>query len=344
MSTGPAQQEIVPNLYYPSTQIWPTTSLSEFDLCPTQNYCDQQACYSSSNFSFEGNLPRLSPDSASCMSPHIDEYTVPNPIFANQMPYLLPQQTKVYPSNRNKHDSQMNHVGVINQLDYENIHHPSLDNFAEDILQKSHQIMNECALMNWCWGVVGQIPQEIAHHDYGDWSSEPIVMSPQGSTLVPCQEEVAATPAAFPRFSEVAKPMQDNAICLDEGIRKASTQQKELLPIQTSARQISFKLSRLSSHEPKPSVLGSQRRHKPTSEKRRRNHILYEKKRREKVKNSFDDLFSLVPELVNNQLSKSTILFKAAECLDALVSGNKILKAQARALGSSDVQPKKMGK
>lgn len=69
-----------------------------------------------------------------------------------------------------------------------------------------------------------------------------------------------------------------------------------------------------------------------SEEQKRENHIRSEQKRRMLIKEGFDDLGELVPGLKWGGFSKSTTLSMAAEWLDDLLTGNKVLKAQWAAL------------
>ncbi|GAD94560.1 hypothetical protein PVAR5_3187 [Paecilomyces variotii No. 5] len=65
-----------------------------------------------------------------------------------------------------------------------------------------------------------------------------------------------------------------------------------------------------------------------TEEQKRTNHILSEQKRRNLIKQGFDELCSLVPELRGGGFSKSAMLMQAADWLQDMLHGNEILKAQ----------------
>ncbi|MCJ1397832.1 hypothetical protein MMC11_001028 [Xylographa trunciseda] len=73
--------------------------------------------------------------------------------------------------------------------------------------------------------------------------------------------------------------------------------------------------------------------HKPgrdnlTEEQRRENHILSEQKRRNLIKQGFDDLSELVPGLKSGGFSKSAMLTQAVEWLESLIDGNTRLVVQ----------------
>lgn len=65
-----------------------------------------------------------------------------------------------------------------------------------------------------------------------------------------------------------------------------------------------------------------------TEEQKRSNHILSEQKRRNLIKQGFEDLCNLVPELKGGGFSKSAMLMQAADWLEDIVKGNQLLKAQ----------------
>lgn len=65
-----------------------------------------------------------------------------------------------------------------------------------------------------------------------------------------------------------------------------------------------------------------------TEEQKRTNHILSEQKRRNLIRQGFDDLCSLVPGLRGGGFSKSAMLTQAADWLEDVLRGNEILQAQ----------------
>lgn len=62
-----------------------------------------------------------------------------------------------------------------------------------------------------------------------------------------------------------------------------------------------------------------------TEEEKRNNHILSEQKRRNLIKNGFEELNGLVPELQVGGMSKSNILLEVAAFIQNLIDGNKAL-------------------
>jgi len=65
-----------------------------------------------------------------------------------------------------------------------------------------------------------------------------------------------------------------------------------------------------------------------SEEQKRTNHILSEQKRRNLIRQGFDDLCSLVPGLRGGGFSKSAMLTQAADWLEDLLRGNEILRSQ----------------
>ncbi|KXG50564.1 uncharacterized protein PGRI_070550 [Penicillium griseofulvum] len=69
-----------------------------------------------------------------------------------------------------------------------------------------------------------------------------------------------------------------------------------------------------------------------TEEQKRTNHILSEQKRRNLIRQGFEDLCTLVPALRGGGFSKSAMLTGAADWLEDLLQGNDILQSQLREL------------
>lgn len=79
-------------------------------------------------------------------------------------------------------------------------------------------------------------------------------------------------------------------------------------------------------------VAGAGGRENLTEEQRRSNHILSEQRRRNLIKEHFDKLCSLVPELRGGGYSKSATLAQAADFLEDLLVGNDELRAMLASL------------
>lgn len=72
--------------------------------------------------------------------------------------------------------------------------------------------------------------------------------------------------------------------------------------------------------------VGGQKRDNLTEAQKRENHIHSEQKRRNLIRQGFEDLCSLVPELSSGGYSKSAVLVHAANYLDDLKKGNDRLR------------------
>ena len=70
-----------------------------------------------------------------------------------------------------------------------------------------------------------------------------------------------------------------------------------------------------------------------SEEQKRNNHILSEQKRRNIIKQGFDDLCELVPELRDGAFSKSAMLTQAGDWLEDLLKGNEELRSKLGTLG-----------
>lgn len=69
-----------------------------------------------------------------------------------------------------------------------------------------------------------------------------------------------------------------------------------------------------------------------TEDQKRENHIKSEQKRRTLIKEGFDDLGELVPDLRGGGHSKSAVLVMAADWLEDLIKGNEELRSRIRAM------------
>ncbi|EWC47587.1 hypothetical protein DRE_03207 [Drechslerella stenobrocha 248] len=68
---------------------------------------------------------------------------------------------------------------------------------------------------------------------------------------------------------------------------------------------------------------------------KRENHIQSEQKRRNLIREGFEDLCNMVPELRGGGYSKSAILMHTANFLEQLEEGNQVLQMQVKRLGGS---------
>ena len=83
------------------------------------------------------------------------------------------------------------------------------------------------------------------------------------------------------------------------------------------------------------SAIGEQKfsRDNLTDEQKRSNHILSEQKRRNLIKQGFDDLCEMIPTLQEGGFSKSAMLTQAVDWLQDLIQGNERLRLQLKDMG-----------
>ncbi|KAL2832997.1 hypothetical protein BDW59DRAFT_139023 [Aspergillus cavernicola] len=99
-------------------------------------------------------------------------------------------------------------------------------------------------------------------------------------------------------------------------------------PQQRSKRSKGRRLSNDASRKSKASQSSKTPRENLSEEQKRSNHILSEQKRRNLIRQGFEDLCTLVPGLRGGGFSKSAMLTQAADWLEDTLRGNDILKAQ----------------
>ncbi|CAG8897021.1 unnamed protein product [Penicillium egyptiacum] len=92
----------------------------------------------------------------------------------------------------------------------------------------------------------------------------------------------------------------------------------------SKGRRVSMDISRKARLQPGSKAA----RENLTEEQKRTNHILSEQKRRNLIRQGFEDLCTLVPALRGGGFSKSAMLTGAADWLEDLLRGNDILQSQ----------------
>ncbi|KAJ5923899.1 hypothetical protein N7466_008086 [Penicillium verhagenii] len=103
------------------------------------------------------------------------------------------------------------------------------------------------------------------------------------------------------------------------------------LPPRKSRTPSNTKVRRVSTNAPRKASIQSNSknaRENLSEEQKRTNHILSEQKRRNLIRQGFDDLCSLVPGLRGGGFSKSAMLTQAADWLEDIIRGNDILQSQ----------------
>lgn len=236
------------------------------------------------------------------------------------------------------------------------LRHQSSVDFGEDLLRNSHDTVNENIFAEWCWGPGERTATRAAHEGSVQWGSDSSFGSSRGShttttgssgnprpfSHLKVSEQKEAGPMVLPRgySSEFCKLKAGISASLSEHPITWPVLRTRTSPIDrdvlSTYRALSLEYLGSALHEHKPLATVGPRREKLTEEQKRRNHILHEQKRRAMIKEGFDDLLNLVPDLRDRGLSKSAILAKAAEWLGSLACGNKALRAQARVLEGAD--------
>lgn len=230
--------------------------------------------------------------------------------------------------------------------------HQSSVDFGEDLLRNSHDTVDENIFADWAWGRRERpMSTSSTHGSSVEWGAESTTfVTPRGSMATEGDND-AVDSRLFPHtsFAENREggvmarrgglsPPQGTPVTLGDHHRQAAW---PVLRTRTSPgdgrvlsnyRAMSLEYLGSASHDQRGFATVGPRREKLTEEQKRRNHILHEQKRRALIKDGFDDLLKLVPDIKDRGLSKSAILLKAAEWLEALTRGNKILCAQARSL------------
>jgi hypothetical protein len=214
------------------------------------------------------------------------------------------------------------------------LQHQSSADFGKDLLRNSHDTVNENIFAEWCWGSATRTAIDPTHEDPVEWDSDSL--GPSAQTQVTKQTQRGPKTQTLQYRSESIKP-GTGALALQ---REHSGSWPVLRTRTISAdfqthRGITLELGSALHGRRQFSTVGS-RREKLTGEQKRRNHIIHEQKRRAMIKEGFDDLLNLVPDVNNRGLSKSAILFKAAEWLSTLTYGNKALLAQVNMLEGND--------
>lgn len=116
---------------------------------------------------------------------------------------------------------------------------------------------------------------------------------------------------------------KDEAISDEDGDARLQTR-KSRTPSNAKGRRASTATIRKGSI----TANGKAPRENLTEEQKRTNHILSEQKRRNLIRQGFDDLCSLVPGLRGGGFSKSAMLTQAADWLEELLRGNELLQRQ----------------
>ncbi|KHN97127.1 Helix-loop-helix DNA-binding protein [Metarhizium album ARSEF 1941] len=242
-------------------------------------------------------------------------------------------------------------------LPVEHLCHQSSVAFGEDLLRNSHDTVNENIFADWCWGTRPRAGKRRAQEgssvprgsDSGFGSPRG---SPRGSLASTSSDEVDAGHElatlgfgmglgfGFGSRNQAAwRGRHGVSSSTAWPVLRTRTRTGSVDPdVASTCRALSLQYlgAAMDMHDRKPlATMVGPRREKLTEQQKRRNHILHEKKRRALIKDGFNDLLDMVPDVKDRGLSKSAILFKTADWLGSLVCENEALRARARALDGS---------
>ncbi|KAK2589983.1 hypothetical protein QQS21_012337 [Conoideocrella luteorostrata] len=319
---------------WPSKDMFAAQALSETSLTNSPMESQPPQVYQRSNDEAMSGMAKIEQSSPNHRNPNS------SPILQEQN--QPPMQVRPFPVGHLRHQS-------------------SLD-FGEDLLRNSHDTVNENIFADWCWGQRERAVSKAAHEaSVGSvrWGSDGSFASPICSPTAVGHEPVNGRPFGHVKFPEHPESDMRDENSIPRAYSEGFYKMKSGMPTSFAEHPITWPILRTRTnpmdrdvlstyralsleylgsalHEQKSLATVGPRREKLTEEQKRRNHILHEQKRRAMIKDGFDDLLKLVPDLKDRGLSKSAILLKAAEWLGTLASGNKALRAQARALDGHD--------
>ncbi|PWY71658.1 hypothetical protein BO70DRAFT_365061 [Aspergillus heteromorphus CBS 117.55] len=128
-------------------------------------------------------------------------------------------------------------------------------------------------------------------------------------------------------MEEVSQPKKKQRVFVkeedDENSSDEASRQRLKKPKASSRR-----LSHDAVRKPRLSQGPKAARENLTEDQKRNNHIISEQKRRNLIKEGFEDLCRLVPGLKGGGFSKSAMLTQAADWLEEILHGNDLLKKQ----------------
>ncbi|GLA20810.1 hypothetical protein AnigIFM62618_009784 [Aspergillus niger] len=130
-------------------------------------------------------------------------------------------------------------------------------------------------------------------------------------------------------MEDLSQPKKKQRVLVKEEEDDDNTDEESSRPrLKKSKASSSRRMSHDAVRKPRLSQGPKPARENLTEEQKRSNHILSEQKRRNLIRQGFDDLCTLVPGLKGGGFSKSAMLTQAADWLEEVLRGNDILKAQ----------------
>ncbi|PYI08556.1 HLH transcription factor [Aspergillus sclerotiicarbonarius CBS 121057] len=129
-------------------------------------------------------------------------------------------------------------------------------------------------------------------------------------------------------MEDISQPKKKQRVLVKEEEDENSDDESPRQRLKKSKASSSRRMSHDGIRKPRLSQGPKNARENLTEEQKRNNHILSEQKRRNLIRQGFDDLCTLVPGLKGGGFSKSAMLTQAADWLEEILRGNDILKAQ----------------
>ncbi|OAQ97778.1 hypothetical protein LLEC1_00551 [Akanthomyces lecanii] len=303
--------------------------------------------YESQSIYYGMSLNNQNYDSNSCAS---QKYTGPSDVT---------QSAIVYPSQPasllNSDAATANRQGKpVGGRMSSNLRHQTSVDFKEDMLRNRQMNDNENTFMEWVYPPEKGSPSRAFTGDAVQWGSDAMFdtqpKSPQRRVgvrqltqfrlqFMPGQEEEEEEEEDDDEEDDEEEQDADADDAQSTGSRSSTARSPASSvrkgPIGRSRRNVPKKAYTESSaasvkREPKG------QRKKLTIEQKRSNHIRHEKKRRGLIRDGFNDLTELVPELRGGTWSRSRILFKAVEFLKTLLEKNEELQEQLDTLKTGE--------
>lgn len=225
----------------------------------------------------------------------------------------------------------------------EHVRYQSTMDFKEDILRNRHIPINEQTFADWAWPPTERNAQKTYQSDNVRWGTDARFdslgnMTPKmGENRIGLRQMTQFRLEAMQEDEDSgnASPSPSlSSVSQAESSRTRARTRQATRDDTTHKKSYSRPLAGSNSERQVAASEVKRQREKLTIEQKRRNHIRHEKKRRALIKDGFNDLTELIPELRGRTLSRSTILFKAADWLENLIQENEALVAQVSALES----------
>ncbi|KAJ3499453.1 hypothetical protein NLG97_g322 [Lecanicillium saksenae] len=231
-------------------------------------------------------------------------------------------------------------------------HQTSMD-FKEDMLRNRHNIDNENTFMEWVYPPAREASPPSYTESTVQWGSDSMfdAQATGAQRRVGVRQLTQFRLEVMPDEEEAEEEEEDEEDEAQDadgdeapssGSRSAripspesSVANKRLRRSRRTAPESAFTYSSAESAagpSSAPVREGKVHRERLTIEQKRSNHIRHEQKRRGLIREGFKDLTELVPELQGGTWSRSRILFKAVEYLQALLERNEALQNELNRL------------